>query len=145
MVTMTLQPVTLPRCPRCAHSVEPDWDWCQQCGYDPDSLRPPEVQLDGSAGRPSSAEPDGRRRRSRAEKKAAAAPAPVIVDLRPPPPRQPTETVYGMLPYDHPSSVAPVEPDEPDNSERLNRRFAMVALCVIVVGLAVLIASLFLG
>jgi hypothetical protein len=79
------------------------------------------------------------------KEKAAAAPAPVVVDLRPLPPRQPTETVYGMLPYDHPSSVAPVEPEEPDNSERLNRRFAIVALCVIVVGLAVLVASLFLG
>lgn len=142
---MTLDSVTLPRCPRCAHPVEPDWDWCQQCGYDPDSLRPQGVQIDLTADRSTSPDP-GRRRRSRAKKKAAAPPAPVIVvDPRPLPPRQPTETVYGMLPYDHPSSVAPVEPEEPDNSERLNRRFAMVALCVIVVGLVVLIASLFLG
>jgi len=127
--------------------VEPDWDWCQQCGYDPDHLRPQGVQIDLTAGRSSPSDPAGRRRRSRAKKKAAAAePQPVIVvDPRPLPPRQPTETVYGLLPYDHPSSIAPVEPDEPDNSERLNRRFAIVALCVIVVGLALLVASSFLG
>jgi hypothetical protein len=74
---------------------------------------------------------------------AAAPTAPV--DARPLPPHQPTETVYGLLPYDHPSSVAPVEPDEPDNSERIYRRFAIVALCVIVAGSALLVAALLLG
>jgi hypothetical protein len=53
--------------------------------------------------------------------------------------------VYGLLPYDHPSSVAPVEPEEPDHDEQINRRFATVALCVIVVGLALLIAMLVIG
>jgi hypothetical protein len=127
--------------------VKPDWDWCQQCGYDPDHLRPNGVEIDLTASRPAAPDSDGRRRRLRAKKKAAAVePAPVIVvDPRPLPPRQPTETVYGALPYDHPSSIAPLEPEEPDNSEILNRRFAMVALGVIVVGLAVLVASLFFG
>ena len=100
---------TLPQCPRCATPVEADWDWCRQCGYDPDGLRPERV------------EPG------------------------PPPPPRPTATVYGLLPYDHPSSVAPVEPEEPDHDEQINRRFATVALCVIVVGLALLIAMLVIG
>ena len=29
-----------PRCPRCATEVQPSWDWCHACGYDPDGLRP---------------------------------------------------------------------------------------------------------
>lgn len=125
--------------------MELDWDWCQQCGYDPDNLRPADIEAGAVAGRPATADKDKRSRRAREKKKAAAAVSAAPVDPRPLPPHQPTETVYGMLPYDHPSSVAPVEPDAPDNSERLNRRFAIVALCVIVVGLAVLVASLFLG
>lgn len=89
---------------------------------------------------------DTRSRRSRGRKKAAAVSgAPQPVDPRPLPPLRPTETVYGALPYDHPSSVVPVEPEEPDNTERINRRFAIVALCVIVVGLALLVMSLLLG
>ena len=138
--------MTLPRCPRCAALVEPDWDWCQQCGYDPDGMRPEGVEAD-AAGRSEPAEHDARSRRSRGRKKAAAvATAPVpTVDPRPLPPQRPTETVYGPLPYDHPSSVAPVVPDPPDNSEIINRRFAIVALCVIVVGLALLVLTLLLG
>jgi hypothetical protein len=92
------------------------------------------------------------RQAARAEKKAAGkkvsvAPVerPPTIDLRPPPPRRPTETVYGPLPYDVPSSVAPVEPEEPDDSERTNRRFSIIALCVIIVGLALLAVSILVG
>ncbi len=29
-----------PKCPSCSAPVQPDWDWCQLCGYDPESLMP---------------------------------------------------------------------------------------------------------
>jgi len=41
------------RCPSCAAAVAPDWDWCHNCGYDPDALRPPHPQ----AATPTSAVP----------------------------------------------------------------------------------------
>lgn len=28
-----------PRCPHCGTEVLPHWDWCHDCGYDPDGLR----------------------------------------------------------------------------------------------------------
>jgi hypothetical protein len=127
--------------------VESDWDWCQQCGYDPEGLRPERVEVGAIAGRSAPADKETRSRRTRHKKKAtvvAAVPA-APVDPRPRPPRQPTDTVYGLLPYDDPSSVSPVEPDPPDNSELINRRFAIVALCVIFVGLALLVTALLVG
>jgi hypothetical protein len=27
------------RCPQCSVVVQPTWDWCHGCGYDPDGLR----------------------------------------------------------------------------------------------------------
>jgi hypothetical protein len=133
--------------------VQPDWDWCHQCGYDPEGLRPLESDLVGAT--MTAAPPKSRKQArlaARAEKKAAEkkvrvtpADVPPTIDLRPPPPRRPTETVYGPLPYDVPSSVAPVEPEEPDNSERTNRRFSIVALCVIIVGLALLAVTIAFG
>lgn len=127
--------------------MEPDWDWCQQCGYDPEGLRSERVKVGVVAAAATSTDKSTRRRRSRDRKQAAsvaAAPS-AAIDLRPPPPRRPTETVYGALPYDDPSSVSPVVPDPPDNSEIINRRFAIVALCVIVVGLAVLVTVSLVG
>jgi hypothetical protein len=127
--------------------VEPDWDWCQQCGYDPEGLRAERVEVGALAGRSASTDKEPRSRRARHRKKATTvAPEPAVtIDLRPLPPRRPTETVYGLLPYDDPSSVSPVEPDAPDNSERINRRFAIVALCVIIVGSAMLVTALLVG
>lgn len=29
-----------PGCPECDAVVEPSWDWCQSCGWDPDGLKP---------------------------------------------------------------------------------------------------------
>jgi hypothetical protein len=29
-----------PRCPKCHAVVEPSWDWCMGCGYDPTGARP---------------------------------------------------------------------------------------------------------
>jgi len=31
-----------PGCPRCRAEVQTDWDWCHDCGFDPDGLRPAE-------------------------------------------------------------------------------------------------------
>jgi len=45
-----------PACPRCRVPVQPDWDWCHSCGFDPDGLRAPDdaaaVRLPGSAAPP---------------------------------------------------------------------------------------------
>jgi hypothetical protein len=40
-----------PACPECAAPVQPTWDWCHDCGYDPDGLR------DGEAAEPSQVTP----------------------------------------------------------------------------------------
>ena len=29
-----------PKCPTCGTAIQPDWDWCHLCGYDPDNLKP---------------------------------------------------------------------------------------------------------
>jgi hypothetical protein len=29
-----------PACPECGTPIEPHWDWCHGCGFDPDGLRP---------------------------------------------------------------------------------------------------------
>jgi len=140
--------MTLPPCPRCASPVEPDWDWCQQCGYDPEGLRPDGVEIGAVAAPPAPTRKKARlRRKPRDDKKVATvgtAPA-APVDPRPQPPRRPTATVYGPLPYDDPSSISPVVPDPPDNSEQRDRRLAIVALCVIMLGLAVLVTAMLLG
>lgn len=40
-------------CPRCQTPIQPDWDWCRSCGYDPLGKRPPGDVADGPDG------PDG--------------------------------------------------------------------------------------
>jgi hypothetical protein len=125
--------------------VEPDWDWCQQCGYDPELRRPERVEVGAVAAPANKKTRSGRKARDKKKAGTVAAAPAARVDPRPPPPRRPTETVYGLLPYDDPSAVSPVEPDPPDNSERINRRFAIVALCVIIAGSAVLVATMLLG
>jgi hypothetical protein len=67
-----------PKCPNCGAPVLPDWDWCQHCSYDPDSLMPsgwisPDLYL--SEGSVTTAAPP-KRRRSKRGRKAEAAPAP---------------------------------------------------------------------
>ena len=34
-----------PRCPKCHTMVQPSWDWCMACGYDPAGRRPDEIEL----------------------------------------------------------------------------------------------------
>jgi len=29
-----------PRCPTCGTTIQPHWDWCHFCGFDPDNLKP---------------------------------------------------------------------------------------------------------
>jgi hypothetical protein len=29
-----------PPCPQCGAEVQPGWDWCHRCGFDPDNLKP---------------------------------------------------------------------------------------------------------
>ena len=29
-----------PKCPTCGTAIQPHWDWCHLCGYDPDNLKP---------------------------------------------------------------------------------------------------------
>ena len=31
-----------PSCPRCGSEVQPTWDWCHACGFDPAGLKPAE-------------------------------------------------------------------------------------------------------
>jgi hypothetical protein len=140
--------------------VQPDWDWCHECGYDPEGLKPPDAELAvatavvASQARTTKKPRSERRaeaKRERDERKHPVAvpdeslARAVPVDPRPAPPRTPTETVYGLLPYDDPSSVSPVEPDPPDFTERNTRRFTIIALGVIVVGLILLVVSILLG
>jgi hypothetical protein len=140
--------------------VKPDWDWCHECGYDPEGLKPPDAEL---AHATAAAAPQARAaKQTRTEKRAAAKREreerkhPVAqpdksligspsVDTRPPAPSTPTETVYGLLPYDAPSSVSPVEPDPPDFADRNTKRFTIIALCVIIVGLLLLVLSILFG
>src|SRR3954452_11255204 len=29
-----------PKCPECRVDVQPTWDWCMACGFDPEGLKP---------------------------------------------------------------------------------------------------------
>src|SRR6478752_7724528 len=40
-------------CPECHSEVEPTWDWCHACGFDPDGLRP-SSRIKADAGAPGS-------------------------------------------------------------------------------------------
>lgn len=33
-------PAPGPACPRCGIAVQPDWDWCRSCGFDPEGRKP---------------------------------------------------------------------------------------------------------
>jgi len=74
-----------PMCPNCGAPVQPDWDWCQHCGYDPDSLMPsgwisPNLyQAEGSV---ATAEAPKRRRSKRGRKtEAPPSPPPPMLQL----------------------------------------------------------------
>lgn len=92
-------------CPQCRADVDPTWDWCHACGFDPEGLRPDSLPVGAAAGTASAGAP--------------APPAPL-----PAPPRgAPTVGLtdgshpYSGLPYDD----TPPELDEPA-PKRLGRR-----------------------
>jgi hypothetical protein len=96
-------------CPQCHADVEPTWDWCHACGFDPEGLKPQHISVGSVA---SVAD--------RAAEQAAEGPAPL-----PAPPRG-AATVglsdgshpYSGLPYDD----TPPDPDEGAPQRRLARR-----------------------
>jgi hypothetical protein len=57
-----------PKCPTCGTAIQPHWDWCHLCGYDPDNLKPAGWLSPSEA----AAEPaKGGRRQKRSGKKTA--------------------------------------------------------------------------
>src|SRR5579862_1078837 len=58
-----------PKCPTCGTAIQPDWDWCHLCGYDPDNLKP----VGWTSAADAAAEPaKGARRQKRSGKKKEA-------------------------------------------------------------------------
>ena len=41
-----------PPCPKCGTEVQPSWDWCHACGYDPAGLKPAEPRAAAPAPAP---------------------------------------------------------------------------------------------
>lgn len=39
----------LPTCPECHTPIQPTWDWCHACGFDPEGLKPADWQPSGTA------------------------------------------------------------------------------------------------
>jgi hypothetical protein len=39
-----------PQCPKCGTAVQPDWDWCHACGFDPEGRRPVDPVPTGATG-----------------------------------------------------------------------------------------------
>jgi hypothetical protein len=38
--------MAVPVCPDCGATIQPSWDWCHACGFDPESLKPAGWQVD---------------------------------------------------------------------------------------------------
>ena len=75
-----------PKCPSCAAPVQPDWDWCQLCGYDPEELMPvgwipPQLYQLEAAGDTVTATRRRRSKRGRAAKAADEPVAPPLIQL----------------------------------------------------------------
>jgi hypothetical protein len=65
------------RCPECSTEVQPDWDWCHACGWDPEGLRP-------AAGAPAAPPPPPPPPTGRRSTSAADRPAPSRTGAAPP-------------------------------------------------------------
>ncbi len=82
-----------PKCPSCHAPVQPDWDFCQACGYDPDDLRPPgwispalyQLEADGGGGAATATKTKtktkGRKARRREKGIEAHTPPPPLIEL----------------------------------------------------------------
>lgn len=96
--------ITGPPCPKCGTPVQPDWDWCHACGWDPEGLRPEDAVLSGV---PASSPP------------AAAPPPPApptaTSSSAPPPPVAPRapEPAGGEVVHLPPVPPPPPDPDNP--------------------------------
>ena len=44
-------------CPQCGAPVQPSWDWCHACGFDPDGKMPAELRQPGPEQRPPTGPP----------------------------------------------------------------------------------------
>lgn len=83
----------MPTCPQCGAAVEPTWDWCQRCGFDPEGLKPPHWR---PAGAPT----------------AGAGGAPAFG----PPPAPATPPAFAPAPSALPPAGHPGLPDQPRSS-----------------------------
>lgn len=64
-----------PACPECGTEVQPSWNWCEACGFDPEGLR---AQAEAEAAAAETAKGGSKRGRKNRDKQAAAAVAPVV-------------------------------------------------------------------
>lgn len=71
------------RCPTCAAEVQPDWDWCHACGWDPEGLRP--MAGDAPPPPPSAPAPAPARGRSQAGPGRVAGPTGAVAASDPAP------------------------------------------------------------
>lgn len=48
-----------PSCPKCGTAVEPTWDWCHSCGYDPEGKRLQQLRQQAADPSPATSSDDG--------------------------------------------------------------------------------------
>ena len=123
-----------PKCPSCSAPVQPDWDWCQLCGYDPESLMPagwisPTLYQAEAAGGGTTTATKRRRAKRGRKTEAEATPPPPLIQLpenlvsavdpitderaRPasPPPVMPAPVPNGFDPTPGPEATSDAGPD----------------------------------
>jgi hypothetical protein len=83
---------TAPECPQCETPVQADWDWCQQCGFDPDGLKPLGWSAGGESGHTTLVAPAPARVRRRGRVRVAPPATP------PPPTSTPVDGKFSSLP-----------------------------------------------
>jgi hypothetical protein len=143
----------VPRCPTCGAPVQPNWDWCHLCGYDPEGLRPPgwtpsgppEAEANGR-GAKRAAKPKKEKTKTKTKTKArgkAAVPAPPP-QWQPPGQWQPSD-VRSPMPSGGPSGSSGADLEQtfhvpPNAFEKLAAvvAVALAALMAYLTGMAVL-------
>ena len=119
-----------PNCPRCTGPVRPDWDWCLNCGYDPEGLKPPgwmpgsvPAEPESTPGHRGHRGQRGRRDRRAANASAAKASATAAaIDLRTPsmPALVTSPPVTARPPATPASRAGEPAPGGPDRQRRLS-------------------------